>query len=60
MLHPKFEERLTEKIINALVQFSGFDDLWFGLEDDIQNEIRDEIESLIKVELYNSRVRVIR
>ena len=59
MIHPKFEERLTEKIIKILT-FSGFYDIWFDLEEDTQNEIRDEIEALIKVELYNSRVKVIK
>ena len=35
------------KIIDSLCDRRGFDDWWYSIDDDIQNEIIEEIENII-------------
>lgn len=39
----------AEKIITALTNRSGFNDLWYNLDEDIQNEITDEIVNILPI-----------
>lgn len=42
------EKEIIEKIIDALCDRGGFDDWWGNIDTDIQNEIKEEIENIIK------------
>ena len=39
----------AEKIITALTNRSGFNDIWYNLDEDIQNEITDEIVNILPI-----------
>ena len=39
----------AEKIITALTNRSGFNDLWYNLDEDIQTEITDEIVNILHI-----------
>jgi len=39
----------AEKIIAALTSRSGFNDLWYNLDEDIQTEITDEIVNILPI-----------
>jgi len=39
----------AEKIIAALTNRSGFNDLWYNLDEEIQTEITDEIVNILPI-----------
>jgi len=39
----------AEKIITALTNRSGFNDLWYNLDEEIQTEITDEIVNILPI-----------
>jgi hypothetical protein len=41
----------AEKIITALTNRSGFNDLWYNLDEEIQTEITDEIVNILPIQL---------
>jgi hypothetical protein len=42
------EKEIIEKIINTLCDRGGFDDWWGNIDIDIQDEIKKELENIIK------------
>ena len=42
------EKEIIEKIIDTLCDRDGFDDWWGNIDKDIQNEIKEELENIIK------------
>lgn len=42
------EKEIIEKIIDALRDRGGFDDWWGNIDTDIQNEIKEDLENIIK------------
>jgi len=43
------------EIIDSLCDRNGFDDLWYNLDDDIENEITTELESIIERRLNKDK-----
>ena len=43
----------AEKIISALTNRSGFNDLWYNLDEDIQTEITDEIVNILPIQIVS-------
>ena len=39
----------AEKIITSLINRSGFNDLWYNLDEEIQTEITDEIVNILPI-----------
>jgi hypothetical protein len=42
-------KEIAEKIITALTNRSGFNDLWYNLDEEIQTEITDEIVNILPI-----------
>ena len=42
------EQEIVNEIIGALCDRGGFDDWWGNIDIDIQNEIKEELENIIK------------
>jgi len=43
------------EIIDSLCDRNGFDDWWYNLDDEIENEITKELESIIKRRLNKNK-----
>jgi hypothetical protein len=41
-------EVLAENVIGSLLEHRGFENFWYDLEDDAQEEIRESLEETIK------------
>ncbi|GAG99989.1 unnamed protein product, partial [marine sediment metagenome] len=48
-------KQTAEKIITALTNRSGFNDLWYNLDEDIQTEITDEIVNILPIHDVSQR-----
>ena len=48
----------AEKIITALTNRSGFNDLWYNLDEEIQTEITDEIVNILPINGVSTRFLV--
>jgi hypothetical protein len=46
------ETEIIDEIINNLCDRSGFDDWWWNIGEDIQNEIKEEMLNIIKSKKY--------
>lgn len=42
-------KEIAEKIITALTNRSGFNDLWYNLDEEIQTEITDDIVNILPI-----------
>lgn len=47
-------EEIANKIIDNLTNRSGFNDLWYNLDEDIQDEIKDEIVNILPIHLVSN------
>ena len=47
IMEKKEIKKAVLKIIDSLCDRRGFDDWWYSIDDDIQNEIIEEIENII-------------
>ena len=43
------KKEIAEKIITALTNRSGFNELWYNLDKDIQTEITNEIVNILPI-----------
>lgn len=41
----RYTEELSQMIVEKLSNRKGFEDWWYGLEDDIQEEVLDDIKN---------------
>jgi hypothetical protein len=46
------ETEIIDEIINNLCDRSGFDDWWWNIGEDIQDEIKEEMLNIIKSKKY--------
>ena len=48
-------KKTTAEIIDMLCERSGFDDWWYNLDDEVEKEITDKLEEIVKrrFEKYN-------
>ncbi len=48
-------KEIAEKIITALTNRSGFNDLWYNLDEDIQIEITNELVNILPIQNVRQR-----
>ena len=54
------EKEIIEKIIDALCDRCGFDDWWGNVDTYIKNEIKEELESIIKSKNIKMKIKNLR
>ncbi len=47
----RLSDRIVARIVDDLRGRSGFDDLWDGIDSDIQQEIREDWAEIVEAEL---------
>ncbi len=51
------EKEIVNEIIDALCNRGGFDSWWENIDEDIQNEIKEELENITRTKLiYTSKL----
>jgi hypothetical protein len=48
-------KEIVEKMINALNDRGGFDDWWYNIDEEIQNEITDELVNILPIQIVSKR-----
>lgn len=52
-------KEIAEKIITALTNRSGFDDLWYNLDEETQSGISDEIVNILPIHDFSKQSKLL-